>query len=177
MKTVYRIAGYFQGVYVSRISQKWKVPWRFHPRSRCARYVGLFFLLISQKLIPQIAAIWKFGKYTPLENNPLYGILYIHSYKTLCMLKPCLSIFLRVLLLLTAIIYDVGRPLKVCVQFSGIACIIEVRIRCSKFAWLTSQKNLKYVFALFLAITITISYTCESCTKGESSTSVSTARF
>ena len=32
----------------------------------------------SQKLIPQIAAISKFAKYTPLENYPLYDIASTH---------------------------------------------------------------------------------------------------
>ena len=43
---------------------------------------GCGFILISQKkLIPKIAAISKFTKYTPLENNSLYGIrIYMYNY-------------------------------------------------------------------------------------------------
>ena len=64
-----------RGVYFATFT-KWKFPQRLHPQSNYVRYmyVGVVFLLILRKLILRIAAISKFAKYTPLENNPLYGI-------------------------------------------------------------------------------------------------------
>ena len=39
--------------------------------------MGVFFFIDFAKLIPRIAAILKFVKYTPLENNPPYGIPHV----------------------------------------------------------------------------------------------------
>ena len=72
-----------RGVYYANFV-KWKFPQRLHPWSHYTRYVhGCGFPLFSWKLIPRIAAILKFAKYTPLEN-----IQYITTVHTgyLCLL-------------------------------------------------------------------------------------------
>ena len=67
------IAGYFRGVYISRISRNEN--FREDCTSEVAMLVhGCGFQLISQKLILRIVAISKFAKNPSLENNPLYGM-------------------------------------------------------------------------------------------------------
>ncbi len=71
----YRIAGYFRGVYILRISRK-------HSQSskikilKCKINVeeAWFSISIREKHFREQELNWLFAKYKRLENNPLYGI-------------------------------------------------------------------------------------------------------
>ena len=61
---------FLRSVYYFRKIHKMKVSAKIVPTKSLRQVCGCGFLLIYQKLIPQIAAISKFTKYTPLKNNP-----------------------------------------------------------------------------------------------------------
>ncbi len=71
----YRIAGYFRGVYISRISRK-------HSQSSKIKIVkkiinvdeAQFSISIREITFREQELNWLFVKYKRLENNPLYGI-------------------------------------------------------------------------------------------------------
>ncbi len=72
---MYRIAGYFRGVYISRISRK-------HSQSskikilKCKINVeeAWFSISIREITFREQELNWLFAKHKRLENNPLYGI-------------------------------------------------------------------------------------------------------
>ena len=63
---MYHIAGYCS--YISRISRNQNV------RKDWTSKVATLGMWVWFSIIPRIAAISKLEKYTPLENNPLYGV-------------------------------------------------------------------------------------------------------
>ncbi len=73
----YRIAGYFRGVYISRISRK-------HSQSLKIKIVkkiinveeAWFSISIREITFREQELNWLFAKYKRLENNPLYTVPY-----------------------------------------------------------------------------------------------------
>ncbi len=74
----YRIVGYFRGVYISRISRK-------HSQSSKIKILkdninveeAWFSVSIREITFREQELNWLFAKYKRLENNPLYGTMYL----------------------------------------------------------------------------------------------------
>ncbi len=68
--SIYRIAGYFRGVYISRISQKHSNP----QKERQLMWEEVWFSISIREITFREQELnWLFAKYKRLGNNPLYG--------------------------------------------------------------------------------------------------------
>ncbi len=72
----YRIAGYFRGVYISRISRKQSQSSKIKIVKKQLMWEEAWFSISIREITFREQELnWLFAKYKSLENNPLYGII------------------------------------------------------------------------------------------------------
>ncbi len=71
----YRIAGYFRGVYISRISRKQNQSSKIKIVKKLLMWEEAWFSISIREITFREQELnWLFAKYKRLENNPLYGM-------------------------------------------------------------------------------------------------------